>query len=435
MFSRLVLVGMVAALGITVPTRLEILGWIKAAHSWTASRLSDWDSARPSDDGVIVAPVLPWTPIERKPDAVTPLPTGILVAMSGGGTAAESLDYRPGPSLGPIVAGDRASGLAHELNRRAEGLDISIEPAMTGRRVAVGTTGPARSTGKPTDLAPPLAGDTVEERLAILWFRAVEGSDPTGTPVTLNATGRRSSVAIPPISCTFSGPSTVERPARQVMTTPFDTAFSLVASASRYDLITPLKRLTLGSLPRGETLTNPPFARGGKETGGPPTISPPYEGGGRGGWGPSYGYWGQTWLAVRASSALDDAVRGLAQKLNQFAEAIDGSGSGASVAVATRPSFVPIDPGPGLESGLAHELNRASEGLTIVQAAGVSEDSLKTGLLVRDGPTPEVSAEGEGGTPPDPPSDVGLALRLTREAAHAWMNVLSGSPAVRMSAR
>ncbi len=96
---------------------------------------------------------------------------------------------------------------------------------------------------------------------------------------------------------------------------------------------------------------------------------------------------------------------------------------------------MPIDPGPGLELGLAHELNRASEGLTIVQADGASEDSLKTGLLVRDGPTPEVSAEGEEGTPPDPPSDVGVALRLTREAAHAWMNVLSGSPAVRMSAR
>ncbi len=254
MFSRLVLVGMVAALGITVPTRLEILGWIKAAHSWTASRLADWDSARPSDDGVIVAPVLPWTPIERKPDAVTPLPTGILVALSGGGTAAESLGYRPGPSLEPIVADDRASGLAHERNRRAEGLDISIEPAMTGRRVAVGTTDPARSTGKPTDLAPLLAGDTVEERLAILWFRALEGSDPAGTPVTLNVTERRSSVAIPPISCTFSGPSTVERPARPVMTKPVDTALALVASASRHDLITALDGAVADSRPGTESL-------------------------------------------------------------------------------------------------------------------------------------------------------------------------------------
>ena len=433
MFSRLVLVGMVAALGITVPTRLEILGWIKAAHSWTASRLADWDSAKSSsDDGVIVAPMLPQAPIGRNPDAVTPLPTGILAAVSGGGTATESLGSRSGPSFEPIVADDRASGPAHELNRRAEGLDISMEPAMSDRRVAVGTTGPARSARKPTEFGPLLVGDTVEEKMTILWIRAVEGLDPARTPMTMKATERRSIVAIPPISCTFSGPPTVERPARQVMTTPVVTGIRLVTLVSRHDLITPLERLTLGWLPRGKTLPSRPLVRVGKETVGPPTLSPPYKGRVRGGWGHGHGNRGQTSWAVQASSALDDAVRGLAQKLNQFAEGIEGPGSGASRAESTRRPFVPIDPGPDLESGLAHELNRASDGLTIVQAAVVSDDSPKTGS---PGQTSGASAEGEGGTAPVPPSDVGLALRLTREAARAWMNVLSGPPSVRMSAR
>ena len=45
MISRLVLVGVVGALGISVPTWPEVQEWMGAAHSWTAYQLAVWDAS------------------------------------------------------------------------------------------------------------------------------------------------------------------------------------------------------------------------------------------------------------------------------------------------------------------------------------------------------------------------------------------------------
>src|SRR5438270_33709 len=49
MISRLVLVGIVAALGVSVPGRPECESWFNSAREWASAQLADWDTWRPSE--------------------------------------------------------------------------------------------------------------------------------------------------------------------------------------------------------------------------------------------------------------------------------------------------------------------------------------------------------------------------------------------------
>src|SRR5437762_359530 len=49
MVLRLVLVGMVAALGVSVPSRPECESWFNSAREWVSAQLADWDTWRPSE--------------------------------------------------------------------------------------------------------------------------------------------------------------------------------------------------------------------------------------------------------------------------------------------------------------------------------------------------------------------------------------------------
>jgi hypothetical protein len=89
--------------------------------------------------------------------------------------------------------------------------------------------------------------------------------------------------------------------------------------------------------------------------------------------------------------AVADGASSLAEALNRASEGLDIDPAAAAVRAPRRPSFEPIAMAEGASS-LADELNRASEGLTAAQDAEPS---------------------------------IGTALRLTHEAALAWMNVLT----------
>jgi hypothetical protein len=53
MFSRFVLLGMVGALGITLPGGKEASHWLEAANSWAVARLADWDGSSASELRVV----------------------------------------------------------------------------------------------------------------------------------------------------------------------------------------------------------------------------------------------------------------------------------------------------------------------------------------------------------------------------------------------
>jgi hypothetical protein len=86
-----------------------------------------------------------------------------------------------------------------------------------------------------------------------------------------------------------------------------------------------------------------------------------------------------------------DGATSIADALNRASEGIDVEPAAATVRVLRRPSFEPIAVTEAA-SGVADELNRASEGLPSAQ---------------------------------DAEPNVGTAIRLTHEAALAWLNVLT----------
>jgi hypothetical protein len=52
MMLRLVLVGVVAALGVSVPSQPSCEHWYESAQAWTTSLLAEWDTWEPKDEGV-----------------------------------------------------------------------------------------------------------------------------------------------------------------------------------------------------------------------------------------------------------------------------------------------------------------------------------------------------------------------------------------------
>ena len=164
MFTRLVLVSMVAALGITVPTRTDILGWVKAAHSWTASQLAEWDTrANTEADAFPSAPVFPSAPAERTAAAEVSAQPAPIVAEGSGRTRLETVHGSRGPTLEEIFVEECTIGLAEKLNRLAEGLRLAAIRELVARRseIAAGTI------RLPDDLGVILAADPLEVKLLV----------------------------------------------------------------------------------------------------------------------------------------------------------------------------------------------------------------------------------------------------------------------------
>jgi hypothetical protein len=62
MALRLVLVSVVAGLGLTLPTGIQVGDWQDAAHSWVNERLAEWDARMPADENAFVLVAEPAPP-------------------------------------------------------------------------------------------------------------------------------------------------------------------------------------------------------------------------------------------------------------------------------------------------------------------------------------------------------------------------------------
>src|SRR6516162_88207 len=75
MTLRLVLVSLVAALGLTVPSAPMIESWVASTQNWMNARFADWDTRNPpSADYVIVSDYYDPTPVVLRL-ALVPTPT------------------------------------------------------------------------------------------------------------------------------------------------------------------------------------------------------------------------------------------------------------------------------------------------------------------------------------------------------------------------
>jgi hypothetical protein len=110
----------------------------------------------------------------------------------------------------------------------------------------------------------------------------------------------------------------------------------------------------------------------------------------------------------------------------------DPAASGTPTAPEPRPAFEPIATAEGASS-VADELNRTSEGLDLDPAAVAARTPRRPSfepIEVVDATSvvDELNRAPEDATAtPDAEPTLGSALRLTRDAALAWMNVLTGT--------
>jgi len=168
MFLRLVLVGMVAAMGVTIPSRWGCEHWFNSAGAWASSTLADWDTWSPSDaQGGSHKEIRQKTECPecrlarerarlREQNARTASRSEAVTAASGAiavaavpraaelpAASAPVSSQQKTVTLQPIqVARDFASGIASVLDGLSEGRQRKETPAVSA-------------------LAPPLAAETI----------------------------------------------------------------------------------------------------------------------------------------------------------------------------------------------------------------------------------------------------------------------------------
>jgi hypothetical protein len=203
MMLRLVLVGIVAGLGVTIPSQPVGHGWLGSAERWANSLLAEWDTWRPDDDEGQRIPAtvheceqcrLARAAIashERKAAASRSAQLTRSAAAQPA-VVAEKPAVGPQPAsssqlkLAPVIAFDPIDisdefyvGVAFELNKNSEGLELAQTPAnpVTARA----ESHPAIVTEiMEVDLPDVLCGST-DEDVAALWSDADRADPPQDT--------------------------------------------------------------------------------------------------------------------------------------------------------------------------------------------------------------------------------------------------------------
>jgi hypothetical protein len=152
-----------------------------------------------------------------------------------------------------------------------------------------------------------------------------------------------------------------------------------------------------------------------------------------------------------------DLAGGIAEELNRFAEGIGIRREETSSPIVRSPRFEPIESPMDTDTGIAYELNRRSEGLDLVlPGVGGTEPTARLRLTGRGSTGPAAGSSSQHSLQAQQPqphsrrirppvggnlqaktatADASLdqAIRLTRDAAYAWMDVLKGPARVTMN--
>ena len=348
MLSRMILVGLVAVLGVSLPSRSESGGWLTSAHEWVIARLAEWDTYTPREDVFIVGETLD--------------------SSTGKATQAETCtNTTTSVPFEPIPLGDLDIALADELYRMAEGLDI---PA---------TNIPIAES--PTDFVAVPPSDSIELKLVMEVCRIAEGSAHATKPsprqrllsLTNRFRTRRS------ISC-----SRTARPCSRHRNRSRSPSLNSFPKPTQ-----PLRSISCSRTARPcSRHRNRSRLRPGRNS------------------SRSRHWCTLRWIPPRSGIGSSRASRFVPRRRRPRP--------------VQTPTFEPITVPVDLESGIAYELNLASEGLEIalpeVRTLG---DAPPRFPGVNPPPTPKANASTATPASGKPWSSRG-------NAAFAWMNVLTG---------
>jgi len=180
MFLRLALVGMVAALGVTLPSQPKCESWSGSARSWASAVLADWDTWKPregDDDRVLDAHGRAGCPqcrlararlaaADRKPAAAATPSHAVLLIEN---PAVAPRDAQPSPTENRESVAfelnapdeDVFGRVAFELNRLTAAIGIPIA-SSAAPPPAPAPALPVRVDDPPTSFEPVAASDDVE---------------------------------------------------------------------------------------------------------------------------------------------------------------------------------------------------------------------------------------------------------------------------------
>jgi hypothetical protein len=409
--SRRVLVGMVAVLVLSISNWQKIENGLRAFHYCMVARLAEWDTWKPREsDGILVTewsdlPQLKVSEAATSADLSSAQPVARLVhpeaperegwgpslSQSGAKESVASVRPRfPAPIVFERISEDDEldSGVAAMLDRVDDRSTLEpplpASPRPRSDRVALESNRPAEAG----DWVSAAGEASIELRLVLDLCRFADGPGADPTSPGLSTPSQPVLVASNPVDDMFeenpngyepdeedSASAMSSRPPATMAgwTEPFESEDPLLAEWNRWD-----DRLTIAP----EFQAAPPFARR---------------------------------------------------------------------------SFEPIALAEDLDQGIAYELNRASEGIRIAPPEAGREPGRKPTNSSRDeirpialqpgaSPAPHFStSSGVARRPPSPwpyestrspyHDELGRAIALTRDAARAWMDVLAGTTAVRVTSR
>ena len=414
MTLRLVLVSLVAAMGLTIPSAPVIESWVASTQNWMNARFADWDTRNPQTaDYVIVSDFYDMKRLAPRParsslPATAPEPSARPGPPNASSAAfsskpavlqdTQSAAVRPvsfvrkRQSFEPIWVGEKLSlGIAYELNLKNEGIGV-VPPQVVRKPAATVQFDPipvVRKVYREVQLELAQWSRTLGSVLPRVVFPAssprrfepiVVAKNPRGGVVEKliqlsQGIGINPAVAGAPRPALASAP----RPALASESSfgPMETSTSLYFAG---ELTPPAK----GVLPTPPMVSTKPSAT-------PVAVRPPLS------------------PAVTETRELPDDLD--IEVAGELVREDDGFGAPARAAkapvTAATPRFEPLEVSCDYYVGTAFELNFRNDGLSIPAESAV--ETAKT-----DVPAPHSGR------------DLSRAVKLTRDAVYAWVNVFTG---------
>lgn len=421
MTLRLVLVSLVAALGLTIPSAPVIDSWVASTQNWMNARFADWDTRNPQTaDYVIVSDFynvehLALRPAISSSPATAPEPsdrTGPPNASSAAFSSKPALlqdtrsaavrpvsFVRKRKSFEPIWVGEKLSlGIAYELNLKNEGIGV-VPPQVVRKPAAPVRFDPmpvVRKVYREVQLELAQWSRTLGSVLPRVVFPA---SSPRRFEPIVVAKNPRGGVAEkliqlsqgiginPPVAGALRPPVVI--PARPALATqasfgPMETSTSLYFAGE----LTPPAKSVLPTTPMEPM----------KPSATPVAVRPPLS------------------LPATETRELPDDLD--IEVAGELVRQDDGFGAPAPArkapVTAATPRFEPLKVSCDYYVGTAFELNCRIDGSNIP-----AESAVRTAKT--DVPAPHSAR------------DLSRAMKLTRDAAYAWVDVFTGPALVTAS--
>ncbi|MGA2702835.1 MAG: hypothetical protein ABSH35_17295 [Isosphaeraceae bacterium] len=420
MTLRLVLVSLVAAMGLTIPSAPVIESWVASTQNWMNARFADWDTRNPQTaDYVIVSDYYDVERLAPRPalsslPATAPEPSdrpGLPKASSATFSSKPALleDTRTAAvrpvsfvrqrrSFEPIWVGEQLSlGIAYELNLKNEGTGV-VPPKVVRKPAAAVRFDPkpvVKKVYREVQLELAQWSRTLGSVLPRVVFPAasprriepvVVAKNPGGGADKLIQQSRGIGINPPVASAPRPVVTSPARPALASQTSfgPMETSASLYFAG---DLTPPAKSV----LPTPRREPTKPSAT-------PVAVRPPLS------------------LPATETRELPDDLD--IEVAGELVREDDGFGAPARAAkapvTAATPRFEPLEVSCDYYMGTAFELNFRNDGLSIPAESAV--ETAKT-----DVPAPHSGR------------DLSRAVKLTRDAVYAWVNVFTGPALVTVS--